>query len=328
MLKSKIKFARPAWKKVSAFPARHSPALRDGGGSLSTLHSRAAAEDGQPLVSRVTLNPQTSTLNQFRAFTLIELLVVIAILGIMAGLTVPVLKNFAKSDATLGASRQLLDGAARARQMAISQRTTVYMIFMPTNFWNNIPGTWPGALAAAQQTAVTNLCDKQLTGYAFVAYGAMGDQPGQHIWHYLDQWQTLPDNTFLAFQKFTIPTNIYYTITDPIDNTKAPYYIYGFATNAIPFPTATSAPVIFPYVAFNYLGQLTVDGQTPAGRDEYIPIAKGSVIYARDPVTKAFQFGPPDVLENPPGNSTNISYSIVHIDRLTGRAVLEFSKMQ
>src|SRR5208282_1877336 len=48
-----------------------------------------------------------------RGFTLIELLVVIAILGIMAGLTVPVLKNFAKSDATLGASRQLLDGVAR-----------------------------------------------------------------------------------------------------------------------------------------------------------------------------------------------------------------------
>jgi prepilin-type N-terminal cleavage/methylation domain-containing protein len=69
------------------------------------------------------------------AFTLIELLVVIAILGIMAGLTVPVLKNFAKSDATLGASRQLLDGVARARQLAISQRTTVYMVFVPQNFW-------------------------------------------------------------------------------------------------------------------------------------------------------------------------------------------------
>ena len=265
-------------------------------------------------------------------FTLIELLVVIAILGIMAGLTVPVLKNFAKSDATLGASRQLLDGVARARQLAISQRTTVYMVFMPTNFWNGTYGTWPNAwwssLTAAQQTAATNLCDKQLTGYTFIARGAMGDQPGQHAWHYLAPWQTLPDGTFIAWLKITnsLLTTQPFTIRDSIDPAKF-YDVRGFATNAIPFPTATNTLLIFPCLAFNYLGQLTVDGQTPAGRDEYIPIAKGSVIYAKDSATKRFQFNSPDVLENPPGNSTNSSYNIVHIDRLTGRAVLEFQKM-
>ena len=68
---------------------------------------------------------------------------VIAILGILAAMTVPVLKNFAKSDATLGASRQLLDGVARARQLAISHRTTVYMVFVPTNFWTDSSGTFP-----------------------------------------------------------------------------------------------------------------------------------------------------------------------------------------
>ena len=340
MLKSKIKFARPARKKVSAFPARHSPALRDGGGSLSTLRSRATAEDGQPLVSRVTLNPQPlgaakrsedgATLSQLRAFTLIELLVVIAILGIMAGLTVPVLKNFAKSDATLGASRQLLDGVARARQLAISQRTTVYMVFMPMNFWadalGNLNTAWFNNLTPAQQIATTNLCDKQLTGYTFIAKGAMGDQPGQHAWHYLAPWQSLPDGTFIAWTKFTNSlAGPPYTITDSINPGKF-YNIYGFATNAMPFPTATNTSLIFPCLAFNYLGQLTVDGQTVAVRDEYIPIAKGSVLYARDTVTKAFQFNPPDASEMPPGNSTN-SYNIVHIDRLTGRAVLEFQKM-
>jgi prepilin-type N-terminal cleavage/methylation domain-containing protein len=266
-------------------------------------------------VSRVTRHASHS-----RAFTLIELLVVIAILGIMAGLTVPVLKNFAKSDATLGASRQLLDGVARARQLAISQRTTVYMIFMPTNFWGSNPSGFLSNLTPAQQTAVTNLCDKQLTGYTFVAYGAMGDQPGQHAWHYLEPWQNLPDGTFIAFQKFAQSPANFYTITN--------YNIYGFATNAIPFPTATNTSLIFPFVAFNYLGQLTDDGQTVAGLDEYIPIAKGSVIYAADTVTKRFQFNSPDVLENPPGNSTNSAYNIVHIDRLTGRAVLEYQKMQ
>jgi type II secretory pathway pseudopilin PulG len=260
------------------------------------------------------------------------MLVVIAILGILAGLTVPVLKNFAKSDATLGASRQLLDGVARARQLAISQHTTVYMVFVPTNFWNN--SVWWSTLTPAQQTAVTNLADRQLSGYNFLAYGAMGDQPGQHAWHYLAPWQALPDGMFIAWTKFTNSlAGPPYTITDTINPVKS-YNIYGFATTAIPFPTATNTTVIFPCLAFNYLGQLTTDGQTVAVRDEYIPIAKGSVLPATDPATKTFLLpippipGSPEVAEMPPGNSTNSSYNIVHIDRLTGRAVLEYQKMQ
>ena len=268
--------------------------------------------------SRVTRHASRS-----HAFTLLELLVVIAILGLLAALTVPVLKNFGKSDATLGASRQLLDGVARARQLAISQRTTVYMVFVPTNFWVGLSAAQTNT--SAGMTAAINLCDKQLTGYTFVAYGAMGDQPGNHAWHYLEPWQNLPDGTFIAFQKFTEAPNQWYPITDQIDAGKS-YNIYGFATNAIPFPTATdtNAPVIFPCLAFNYLGQL-VSGQDPTG--ENIPLAHGSVIYAADQ-NKALQFNSPDVLEIPPGNSTNSSYNVVHIDRLTGRAVLEYQKPQ
>jgi hypothetical protein len=48
---------------------------------------------------------------------------------------------------------------------------------------------------------------------------------------------------------------------------------------------------------------------------------------AINPNTKALQFGNPDVSEIPAGNSTNISYKIVHIDWLTGRAVVEYHKM-
>ena len=113
------------------------------------------------------------------------------------------------------------------------------------------------------------------------------------------------------------------------------YNIYGFSvTNTIPFPvetnTTTTPPSIsdlpyLPYIAFNYLGQL-VSGQDPSG--ENIPLAKGSIILARDSATRALQFDSPSVMEMPPGNSTNSSYNIVHIDRLTGRAVLEFQKMR
>jgi hypothetical protein len=81
----------------------------------------------------------------------------------------------------------------------------------------------------------------------------------------------------------------------------------------------------FPYIAFNYLGQLT------SGQDEYIPLAQGSVLPARD-ANKALQVGlpsvsSPSVLETPPGNSLK-AFNLVHIDWLTGRAVLEYQKVQ
>jgi prepilin-type N-terminal cleavage/methylation domain-containing protein len=253
-------------------------------------------------------------------FTLIELLTVIAIVGILAA-----------------------DDVARARQLAISQHTTVYMFFCPTNFWTfNGPfigptpnNAWWESLTIAQQTAATNLSDKQLTGYTFVSLRSAGDQPGQGTAQYIGQWQNLPAGTFIAQQKF-IPTNaspFFISQWDTDYNHNPPVPIFGFAlTNTFPFPTETSRPSIFnklPYIAFNYLGQLTFDGQNLASRDEYIPLAQGSVSPAINPATKAFVLGvSPQVSENPPGNSTNISYNIVHIDRLTGRAKLEFHKVQ
>jgi prepilin-type N-terminal cleavage/methylation domain-containing protein len=282
-------------------------------------------------------------------FTLVEMLVVISILGILAGLTVPALKNIGKSDASISASQQLLDGVARARQLAMANRTTVYMVFVPTNFWGNLNynssatyTTWMNNLTTAQKNAVTNLCDKQLTGYNFISYGALGDQPGQHNWHYLASWQNLPDGTFIAPQKFGSPyppNNLVSSSATPLFqqwNQDYPHSdgnrIYTFTNGvSLPFPTedvTPSAYISMPYIAFNYLGQLTFDGQTLASRDEYIPLAQGSVVPAIDAATKSLQLNSPSVLETPPGNSTNISYNIVHIDALTGRAVLEHHKVQ
>ena len=82
--------------------------------------------------------------------------------------------------------------------------------------------------------------------------------------------------------------------------------------------------VTLPYIAFDGTGQL-VSGQP--GQPELIPVSEGSVSFARDPNTKVALAQPPQVNELPPGNTVE-NYSLVYIDRLTGRAHVERRKVQ
>jgi prepilin-type N-terminal cleavage/methylation domain-containing protein len=294
---------------------------------------------------------QPATCNWRGAFTLLELLVVISILGIITSLSVPALKNLGKSNARASATRQLLDDLNRARQLAISQRTTVYMVFVPTNFFNlpcvlntvSYPDLLTGLnnipLAADRQDALialTNAVEKQLTGYFYVSYGRVGDQPGQHKWRFLTEGSSLPDGNFIAAAKF-LPQNDSTPISEwqasyagQLDNWLGTPQIYGFSRAAVPFPTEESPLVLMPCLAFDFMGRLVSEVDAVGGyHHAYIPLAQGTVSYGMNinkqpqPTTVA----PNNITENPPGGSSSISFNVIDVTPLTGRASSQKYKM-
>jgi len=255
------------------------------------------------------------------AFTLLELLTVMAIIGILAAIILPSINSF-KPDPAAVASQQLLADIGRARHLAMSQRTTVYMVFLPTNFFGD-PGYKAASWTATEVEKARRVLDKQLVGYTFVSLRGLGDQPGRPEPRYLSAWRTMPEGTFIAPVKF-VPRNFGYDLytNDLNNNSVLAFRILGFdRTNAVPFPSpetvgvSANRPFIsLPYIAFDYLGRLT------SQKDEYIPIVKGSVSFRRDPNTGSGLEAAPMVNELPPGNWTNTSYNVVAIDWLTGRA--------
>lgn len=254
------------------------------------------------------------------AFTIVELLVVVAIIALLAGLALPHMGGLTKSNSMTAATRQMLDDVAYARQEALLNRTTVYMVFVPPEFWN-----WgvPANSAAFNKTIqfapdMTNLVAGQYAMYALLTLHSVGDQPGRSYPNYLTSWRRLPEGVTIAREKF-------FQIMSVLDtNSSKQFSVFPFASTNVPFPSiqaATAATTTFqlPFIAFGPSGGLTTN------QDDYIPLTRASVFYPQ--TNGIYILSPPDWAEIPPGNSTN-DYHLIHINWLTGRAKLERKEIQ
>jgi hypothetical protein len=94
----------------------------------------------------------------------------------------------------------------------------------------------------------------------------------------------------------------------------------------LPFPTErvpTGYYVKLPCLTFDSTGRLVSEVASDGTfHHAYIPLAQGTVGYGVDVKKQpTFTTVPPNAItENPPGNSTSISYQVIDVDPLTGRA--------
>jgi prepilin-type N-terminal cleavage/methylation domain-containing protein len=249
-----------------------------------------------------------STFHAARAFTLIEMLVVVGIIGIIASISLPAMKGIGQANLTAAANRQILDDLAYARLRAISDRTTVYMVFVPPNVGQLLNGN---TLRPEDRRIVSNLVSSQYGGYALLSTRSVGDQPGQSTPRYLTEWKSLPEGMLIPPAKY--------------NPSAAPPRAFGAAFQyrvGLPFPKSqsnTNNPL--PFLAYNSRGQLSL------GQDEFVPLVRGTIFFPRTADGKIDLTRAADVQTIPPKLATN-DFQVVRVNWLTGRAKVETAEFR
>jgi prepilin-type N-terminal cleavage/methylation domain-containing protein len=295
---------------------------------------REAGRGSGAVVSRCSIAMQRWTgavrgrglLGKLRAFTLLELMLVIVIIGFIAALTLPHVAGFGQANSMVTAARQVQDDVALARQLAMVHRSTVYMVFLPPEFWND-----PYYTASMSSQQMSNLVMHQYSAYALVSLATVGDQPGQHHPQYLTDWRILPSGVFFAPWEFTLTnavTNIFTTNT--LAGTIVESSIRPWNWVTVPFPSLYSTNangsttyMALPSIGFTPQGSLT---SFSVRQYDYIALARGSIFYPTD-TNGVPLFDPPNLAEVPPGNDVK-NPNLIQIDGMTGRPTLVQNQLQ
>ncbi len=253
------------------------------------------------------------------AFTLLELLVVVSIIAFLAAMALPHVSGYNRANEVSAAARQLVDDVARARNRALANRSTVYMVFVPS-----YSDVYQSVRQQSTQVTpqLTNLLGHQYMSYALLSARTVGDQPGQSHPHYLTEWQTLPTGVFVWPWQFSPQSRgVTISTTNTSSGTSNADFVYSFPTNSFPFPSISAGTSMnLPYIAFTPQGSL----MTPT--NQYIVLTRGSIFYAQD-TNGNYLPGSPNVVEAPPGIETN-NPCMIKIDWLTARATIVQNQFQ
>ncbi len=271
-----------------------------------------------------------------RAFTLLELLVVIGIIGILAASSMPAIRSLSQSNTISAAHGQFMDDLAMARQYAMARRQTVYMVFVTPIMraqFDTIRRGIPQPLQAQYLRQLTNLVDRQYTGYALYAERSVGDQPGRYTPRYLTPWKTLPDGIYFDTDKFEFrePKN-----WAPAAWTEEVTRRHPLPYRKFPFPNTDralldlesrdqNARLWLPYIAFDGQGRLTFFSATG---DELkvkppfqaVKLQRGSIFFPRT-TTGTGEFDPDKKVDIMRTSQTNLL--VVLIDQNSGRPRVE-----
>jgi prepilin-type N-terminal cleavage/methylation domain-containing protein len=280
-----------------------------------------------------------------RAFSLLELMVVVSIIGLLAAVSVPAIKGMVQGKTLANGHQQLTDDLNRARQEALRLRSTVYVVFAPTNIWTAFPSlqqqldtmiderrTAPERFRIQAMRTFTNIALGAFHTYALLVEREVGAQPGRQFPRYLGPgWQPLPDGVVFSPRLFAPAAG---SVPAQAGDRDA-HVIHELPERPFAFPVAeypsdTLPPISMRFVAFGPDGRLAVDEMNRAWRqngrtDLTLPplseltlaVAQGSVFIARNVQGAIDPTVAPDLVETPKDNATN---NRVIVSSLTGRS--------
>lgn len=257
-------------------------------------------------------------------FTLIEMLVVLGIIGIIASISIDPIRALFKGQGMPVAQRQLRDVFGYARQVALSQRASVFVIFVPPDITAYNTNQWLNNPSADDYILFNRAVGNQGSGYALYVDRVVGEQPGRTNPRYLTDWEYLPPNSFIHSNEFyNLPTFGFDRNMATTPANRVFRFPFADSTNAVT-PVIGSPPgppnfnrVEAPFIAFDPRGQLV------SRRDAWIPLTEGSLLRQKNP-DGTFQHRLPNALETlPPALNGQVISGIVYYVR-TGTGTIEY----